>query len=296
MPLPDIAELPQITARARRHAERFALPLRDQNWRGSLGEMAGTGTGSSLEFQDHRVYVPGDDPRHINWAAYARTGDYSIKLYRKEVRPSVDLLFDVSESMFEDSAKRIRAMELLLFSLCSAERAGASLRLFLLKGSQWKSIPDAISSAYDWVRLADGLDGTAASAPPDCLDALPLRVGSLRVLISDLLFPGSPESVLRNLTRQSGRSIILAPFAQDEVAPPWRGPCELIDTEAATIHVHRIDDKLLARYTAAYRAHFDLWKAATVRAGIPMARIASDLDFATTVQSDAIPRKALVFL
>ncbi|MFN9663179.1 MAG: DUF58 domain-containing protein, partial [Akkermansiaceae bacterium] len=26
-----------------------------------------------MDFQDHRSYSPGDDPRHINWQAYART-------------------------------------------------------------------------------------------------------------------------------------------------------------------------------------------------------------------------------
>ena len=48
---------------------------------------SGSGTGSSLDFQDHRAYSPGDDPRHINWQAYARTGSYTMKLFREEVRP-----------------------------------------------------------------------------------------------------------------------------------------------------------------------------------------------------------------
>ncbi|MEJ6642028.1 MAG: DUF58 domain-containing protein [Akkermansiaceae bacterium] len=39
--------------------------------------------GSALYFQDHRAYSPGDDPRHINWQAYARTGQYTMKLYRE---------------------------------------------------------------------------------------------------------------------------------------------------------------------------------------------------------------------
>ncbi|MEQ1842609.1 MAG: DUF58 domain-containing protein, partial [Verrucomicrobiales bacterium] len=72
MPLPlEIDALNVLAARARAYAELFTLPLKDRNWRGSSGDYAGAGVGSSLDFQDHRSYVPGDDPRHINWQAYA---------------------------------------------------------------------------------------------------------------------------------------------------------------------------------------------------------------------------------
>lgn len=85
-PLQEIDAEPAAT-RARALADRFSLPLNDRNWRGNPGDYAGIGVGSSLDFQDHRNYLPGDDPRHINWQAFARTGDYTLKLYREEVRP-----------------------------------------------------------------------------------------------------------------------------------------------------------------------------------------------------------------
>src|SRR6478735_11130194 len=77
--LPDPAMVRECHARARAWAAMFRLPLRQQNWRGLTGQHAGQGTGSSLDFHDHRAYSPGDDPRHINWQAYARTGHYSMK-------------------------------------------------------------------------------------------------------------------------------------------------------------------------------------------------------------------------
>ena len=101
-------ELQSCHARATLLAGRLRLPLRGRVWRGQAGEFAGAGVGSSLDFQDHRAYVPGDDPRHINWQAYARTGQYTMKLFREEVRPVVDILRDVSESMFFDPAKAAR--------------------------------------------------------------------------------------------------------------------------------------------------------------------------------------------
>ena len=105
------------------------LPLRNRTWRGEGGNWQGAGIGSSIDFQDHRPYLPGDDPRYIDWQAYARTGHYSMKLYREEVSPRVDVALDVSESMLFDDAKRERcAGTVSLFSAESALQAGSSLR------------------------------------------------------------------------------------------------------------------------------------------------------------------------
>ena len=68
-----------------------------------------------MDFQDHRSYSPGDDPRHINWQAYARTGSYTLKLFREEIRPIVDLVLDVSPSMFFTPEKDKRSTELSRF-------------------------------------------------------------------------------------------------------------------------------------------------------------------------------------
>ena len=100
----DPAMLRECHARARGWAGLFRLPLRQRVWRGGSGDFMGRGTGSSLDFQDHRAYAPGDDPRHINWQAYARTGQYSMKLFREEVRPLIDIVLDVSPSMYYPEA------------------------------------------------------------------------------------------------------------------------------------------------------------------------------------------------
>jgi uncharacterized protein (DUF58 family) len=105
----DASALRTLHVRARGWARVLKLPFRQQRWRGHAGEFLGGGTGSSLDFQDHRLYLPGDDPRQINWQAYARTGTYSMKLYREEVRPLVDVIMDVSASMFAFPAKEQRA-------------------------------------------------------------------------------------------------------------------------------------------------------------------------------------------
>src|SRR5262249_38555471 len=55
--------------------------------------------GFSVEFAQHREYVPGDDIRHIDWKVYGRTGRYYLKQYEEETNLVTWLLLDVSESM-----------------------------------------------------------------------------------------------------------------------------------------------------------------------------------------------------
>jgi len=102
------------------------LPFRNKVWRGAAGEFAGSGSGASMDFQDHRTHSPGDDPRHINWQAYARTGQYSMKLFREEIRPVVDLVLDASPSMFFSPKKEKRTTQLLQFLTASSLADGAS--------------------------------------------------------------------------------------------------------------------------------------------------------------------------
>jgi len=55
--------------------------------------------GFSVEFVQHREYVPGDDVRHIEWKSYARTGRYTVKQYQQETNYAGHLLVDASRSM-----------------------------------------------------------------------------------------------------------------------------------------------------------------------------------------------------
>src|SRR5437660_376942 len=55
--------------------------------------------GFSVEFAQHREYVPGDDTRHVDWKVYARTGRFYLKQYEEETNLICWLLVDISESM-----------------------------------------------------------------------------------------------------------------------------------------------------------------------------------------------------
>lgn len=55
--------------------------------------------GHSIEFVQHREYVPGDDIRHLDWKVWSKTDRYYIKQYEAETNLRCTLVVDVSESM-----------------------------------------------------------------------------------------------------------------------------------------------------------------------------------------------------
>ncbi len=55
--------------------------------------------GFSVEFADHREYVPGDDLKFIDWRLYARTDHYYVKRSEEETNVRCFLLLDRSASM-----------------------------------------------------------------------------------------------------------------------------------------------------------------------------------------------------
>ena len=69
-----------------------------------LTDMSGTHLsgfrGRGMEFEEHRIYEPGDDVRAIDWRVTARTGQAHIKRFREERERPVYLVMDMAPSMF----------------------------------------------------------------------------------------------------------------------------------------------------------------------------------------------------
>ncbi len=286
------AQLKQARSTASICAENISLPLRSRVWKGMAGEFAGAGSGSSLDFQDHRNYVPGDDPRHINWQAYARTGSYTMKLYREEVRPVVDIVLDVSDSMFLEEVKATRVAELFYTIVTSSIKAGAATNIHLIKGSSHRQLPLETILSDQWFSIAQELTDQHPNQAPN-LEPIPLRPNTIRVFISDLLFPGDANPVIRHLTQRQGSLIILCPFSTSEANPDWQGNYEFIDAESNSRHPHRIEPHVLRDYQKTYNKHFSLWHHAAIKHQSPLARIPSDLNLMESLQIDAIKSGAL---
>lgn len=282
---PDAATFAAAFQEGRAAAAQLRLCLQQRSWRGTLGNWAGSGVGSSIDFQDHRPYLPGDDPRHIDWAAYARSGNVIMKLYREEVSPRMDLLLDVSRSMLFSPAKRKQLFALAAFCVESAQAMGATLRLAAVCGSQAHLFSPETLRQPIWPAPALTAD---ANAPQ--LEPLPLQPGSLRIWISDLLYPTAPAELLRPLAANHGRILLLAPFLEEEARPAWEGNLELIDCESGQRRRQRVDAGLRRRYEQAYQQHWAAWEESARRYSARLARLSCESGLLQGLQQQAFAK------
>jgi uncharacterized protein (DUF58 family) len=91
--------------------------------------------GFSVEFVQHREYVPGDDIRHIDWKGYGRSERYTIKQYEQETNFIAHILLDASRSMLygEGDTNKLEYAKLLAASLAYViihQRDSAGLGIF----------------------------------------------------------------------------------------------------------------------------------------------------------------------
>ena len=55
--------------------------------------------GVSIDFAEHRGYMPGDDIRFIDWRVFARTDRFYVKQFEADTNANFSVLFDISRSM-----------------------------------------------------------------------------------------------------------------------------------------------------------------------------------------------------
>src|SRR3954464_8270192 len=55
--------------------------------------------GASVEFAEHKEYSPGDELRHVDWKAYAKSGRIYVKQFEQESQLTIHLVLDASASM-----------------------------------------------------------------------------------------------------------------------------------------------------------------------------------------------------
>src|SRR5258708_464444 len=63
------------------------------------GPVLSRDVGRALEFADYRAYTPGDDPKLVDWRAYARLDRLYLKQYREERARTISVLVDASASL-----------------------------------------------------------------------------------------------------------------------------------------------------------------------------------------------------
>jgi len=95
-PLLDAAQLAELIRRTRSLQE---MPYIREAHQRHAGDLRSAYLGSGLDFEEARLYQPGDDVHDMDWRTTARTNKPHIKIYREEHQPALHIVIDRGPSM-----------------------------------------------------------------------------------------------------------------------------------------------------------------------------------------------------
>jgi uncharacterized protein (DUF58 family) len=196
--------------------------------------------GFSVEFSEHRKYVPGDDLRDLDWNIFAKTDRYFIKKFEAETNVTGYLVMDLSASMAYTFRQELTKFE---YAICLAAALG-----YLMIHQQDPvglvtfdtRIQACLPPRSKRTQLGNIL-GVLANLKPSgktdvaqCLHQLAamIRTKGLILLFSDLLT--EPQPVLESLhhLRHRGNEVILFHILDEAEAHfPFEGVVEFEDVE-----------------------------------------------------------------
>ncbi len=245
--------------------------------------------GFSVEFAEHRMYQPGDEPRYLDWRLLARSDRLYIKQFEEETNLRAMLVLDTSRSMEWSGAPASR-----LTKRAYAGRLLAALALVLLRQRDATGLitfdeavrrlvpPRARHTQWHLLvrELAATTPGRGTAAEPALRRVVEqLRRRGLVVFVSDLLFdPPLALTALRFLRHRGHQVLVLHIMDPDEVE--LRGPAEARyeDPESGQSVVLRPVDWADA-YARTVRTAVSEWRAACRRRGIAYERVTTDTPF-----------------
>jgi uncharacterized protein (DUF58 family) len=256
---------------------RYALQIPQVAASGIIGSRAGRRAGSSIDFQDYREYQPGDDLRFIDWGIYARTDRLTVKLFREEVTPHLDLILDGSRSMnLENTAKANAVAKLAGLLATSAANAQCSQAVWL-SGEGFQRLPNDTLTPSAWDKLELESKRTVDQSF-EILGPKFRRLG-VRVFVSDLLWPGNPLQTLRRLRDGAAALFVIQLLGRDDVTPPEHGNLRVVDSETGEENEIYIDSAVAKQYADNLAQLQQSWSDACRQCGAHMTTlIAEDLD------------------
>jgi uncharacterized protein (DUF58 family) len=196
--------------------------------------------GFSVEFSEHRLYAPGDDPKDIDWQAYAKTERYYVKKFEAETNITGYIVMDLSQSM--DYTYR---QNLTKFDYCICLAAALSYLMLMqqdpvglitfdqkiranLPPKSRRSQFGAILSQLTKLKVAGQ---TELKAPLLQLASM-LKHKSLIMLMSDLLADIDPTLEAIRILKHAGHDVIVFHVLDEaEVEFPFTGLVQLEDPE-----------------------------------------------------------------
>ncbi|MEZ5948491.1 MAG: DUF58 domain-containing protein [Planctomycetaceae bacterium] len=152
--------------------------------------------GSSVEFAEYRRYVPGDDPRRLDWRAFGRSDRYYVKEFEADTNLRCCLVLDTSGSMNFGSTgqTRLEYARCLAATLASlVVRQGDAIGLTCVSETISRTIPPRgtpshLREIFDLLEQtqAAGQTGFAGSLH-ELAETIPQR--AMVILLSDFLAP-----------------------------------------------------------------------------------------------------------
>lgn len=228
--------------------------------RGRLGDVRAASVGSSMELHDFRTYHPGDDLRHVDWNAVARTGELVVRVRQDEVSPRVEVVLDVSASMAVSEEKAARAKEVAAW-VCELARHGGSEPVLLMAGREVQKVPGPQTRLALSQVKADGreaFDVTLSRLPP-------FSQCGLRVVVSDFLVETVPGPLAERFARNAAGCVLVQVLDDEDVDPSGGAGARLTDSESGEVLERILTPDVLASYQERFGAHVREWQAAARR-------------------------------
>lgn len=173
--------------------------------------------GFSVEFSEHRPYMPGDPLRDLDWKAYAKSDRLYIKQYEEETNLKAYILLDVSGSMdFQSGAalskfRYATSLAAALSYLILRQRDAVGLMLFrdiIESYVPSRSVQSHLNVLLKTIQeTTPGSDTDMAPTFHDLAERIARR--GLVIVLSDLL--DDPQEVLRGLRhfRHRGHEVVV---------------------------------------------------------------------------------------
>jgi uncharacterized protein (DUF58 family) len=220
--------------------------------------------GQSVEFLQHREYVPGDDLRHVDWKVWARQDRLYVKQFEEETNVRCTLLVDISASMsygdgplnkYEYACTLAASLAYLILRQQDAVGAVAFDERVRTKVPV-RSRRTHLQSVIDSLAVSEPRDKTAMFAIlSEVAESFPRR--GMMILVSDLL--ADPRDMLRGLRllRQRGHDVLVFHVMDDdELDFPFTGPMRFEGLELAQ-HVNCNPRALREGYLEALHAFLE---------------------------------------
>ncbi len=218
--------------------------------------------GASIDFAEHRGYVPGDDIRRVDWRLYARTDRYFVKQYEADTNANFMALVDVSKSM-SFASRGVTKLEYASFLaaclgyLSQRQRDRVGIVTF-----DQEIVTHVPPSAKHFNVMLQTLDKARAERPGRILEPLTklaehFKRRSIVALISDLY--ESPDAVLDALKPYKflGNDVVVFHVLDPaEIDFPYTDPSRFEDLESGE-EVPVVPESFADQYREMIRAHID---------------------------------------